>query len=297
MDRYILGCKIATGANKGQYVLIHRIIFCPPAYGTSPCRVKRRQFSVRLAYAMTISKSQGQTFDRVGVYLPSPVFSHGQLGSAEIPSESLATTRTEDYIKRSIHRDFSANIPTTFVASLSFAASKKQQNEEESRQGQKKPTNDNIRKAYGSFTKSLEERLQRWKEFFETRYNHAAPGGPQAAPPSVLIPETVASETTPTRDEVAETIKLLRNSKAAGIDGVTAEALKAGGEKLEVFHMRCLKRILNVPIRDRIKNDNIRKSCDNHCRNPKTQATVVWTCKSNGGSTNTQQIAAKNQTK
>ncbi|VDP11409.1 unnamed protein product [Heligmosomoides polygyrus] len=67
-------------------------------------------------------------------------------------------------------------------------------------------------------------------------YNHTAPGGPQAAPPSVLIAKqvTVASETTPTRDEVTEAIKLLRNSKAAGIDGVTAEALKAGEESAGV---------------------------------------------------------------
>ena len=28
---------------------------------------------------MTINKSQGQTLDRVGIYLDSPVFSHGQL--------------------------------------------------------------------------------------------------------------------------------------------------------------------------------------------------------------------------
>ena len=28
---------------------------------------------------MTVSKSQGQTIPNVGVYLPAPVFSHGQL--------------------------------------------------------------------------------------------------------------------------------------------------------------------------------------------------------------------------
>ncbi|CAN1786115.1 ATP-dependent DNA helicase pif1 [Linum perenne] len=38
-----------------------------------------RQFPVRTCYAMTINKSQGQTMDCVGIYLPKPVFSHGQL--------------------------------------------------------------------------------------------------------------------------------------------------------------------------------------------------------------------------
>ncbi|KAG5530927.1 hypothetical protein RHGRI_025763 [Rhododendron griersonianum] len=39
----------------------------------------RRQFPVRLAYAMTINKSQGQSVKFVGVDLRTPVFSHGQL--------------------------------------------------------------------------------------------------------------------------------------------------------------------------------------------------------------------------
>ncbi|KAA6355078.1 MAG: putative DNA helicase PIF1, ATP-dependent [Streblomastix strix] len=39
----------------------------------------RRQFPIRLAFAMTINKSQGQSFDQVGVFLNRQVFAHGQL--------------------------------------------------------------------------------------------------------------------------------------------------------------------------------------------------------------------------
>ncbi|KAG5520645.1 hypothetical protein RHGRI_033280 [Rhododendron griersonianum] len=41
--------------------------------------IERRQFPVRLAYAMTINKSQGQSVKFVGIDLRIPVFSHGQL--------------------------------------------------------------------------------------------------------------------------------------------------------------------------------------------------------------------------
>jgi ATP-dependent exoDNAse (exonuclease V) alpha subunit len=79
MDRYLIGCRVVTGSNKGQYVLIPRITICPSTGDNLPFRLRRRQFPVRLAFAMTINKSQGQTFQRVGIYLKKSTFAHGQL--------------------------------------------------------------------------------------------------------------------------------------------------------------------------------------------------------------------------
>ena len=50
-----------------------------PSDTTYGVKFKRRQFPVRLAFTMTVNKAQCQTLIRAGVYLPQPVFTHGQL--------------------------------------------------------------------------------------------------------------------------------------------------------------------------------------------------------------------------
>ncbi len=44
-----------------------------------PFEFKRLQFPVRLAFAMSINKAQGQSLKVAGINLETPCFSHGQL--------------------------------------------------------------------------------------------------------------------------------------------------------------------------------------------------------------------------
>jgi len=57
-------------------MLIPRIRLSPNTE-TLPVPLKRLQFPVRLAFAMTINKSQGQLVEHVGINLQTSVFSHG----------------------------------------------------------------------------------------------------------------------------------------------------------------------------------------------------------------------------
>ncbi|XP_028052316.1 ATP-dependent DNA helicase PIF1-like [Camellia sinensis] len=74
----IIEARILTGEKFGNLTFIPRISLTPSS-SEMPFRMTRRQFLIRLAYALTINKSQGQSVKFVGVDLRIPVFSHGQL--------------------------------------------------------------------------------------------------------------------------------------------------------------------------------------------------------------------------
>ena len=80
LKTHVIRATIMTGAHHGKEVLIPRIIFISNNdIKDFPFRLRRIQFPVVPAFAMTINKAQGQTVHNMGLYLPKPCFSHGQL--------------------------------------------------------------------------------------------------------------------------------------------------------------------------------------------------------------------------
>jgi len=78
--RKVLQCRIISKNRRfrDKIVLIPRIRLSPNTK-TLPVPLKRLQFPVRLVFAMTINKSQGQSVEYMGINLQTSVFSHRQL--------------------------------------------------------------------------------------------------------------------------------------------------------------------------------------------------------------------------
>ena len=85
---------IVFGHNSGNHVLIPRIKLAPNDVSL-PFSLQRVQFPLRLSYSVTINKAQGQTFDKVGIYLPKPVFSQGQLYVAFSRARALTDVKVK----------------------------------------------------------------------------------------------------------------------------------------------------------------------------------------------------------
>lgn len=74
----VIQARLITGTHVGNDVFIPRITLTLKC-NKWPFILERRQFPIKVCYAMTINKSQGQTLSSFGVYLRRPIFSHGHL--------------------------------------------------------------------------------------------------------------------------------------------------------------------------------------------------------------------------
>ena len=69
---------LANGPRKGKELPLFKVkIFSNE--DDFPFRFSRVQFQIKIAFAMTANKVQGQTLNYVGISLLQPFFTHGQL--------------------------------------------------------------------------------------------------------------------------------------------------------------------------------------------------------------------------
>ena len=77
MSSRVLGVRLLTGEHAGKTTFIPRLSLTP-SHTQVPFEFCRRQFPVKVCFAMSINKSQGQSVTHVGLDLRNAVFTHGQ---------------------------------------------------------------------------------------------------------------------------------------------------------------------------------------------------------------------------
>jgi ATP-dependent DNA helicase PIF1 len=93
---HVIEARIIGGTHHGHSLYIPRFDMSP-SQSPWPFKLSIRQFPIIVSYAMTINKSQGQSLDYVGIYLPRPVFSHDQIYVA------VSRVKSKQGIKLLIH--------------------------------------------------------------------------------------------------------------------------------------------------------------------------------------------------
>nr|XP_017217079.1 PREDICTED: ATP-dependent DNA helicase RRM3-like [Daucus carota subsp. sativus] len=75
--KFCVECEVICGSFAGTRHFIPRMELSP-SDSDLPFKLVRKQMPLQICYAMTINKSQGQSLEKVGLFLPKAVFTHGQ---------------------------------------------------------------------------------------------------------------------------------------------------------------------------------------------------------------------------
>jgi len=141
-------------------------------------------------------------------------------------AQSKYTTAHKE-VRKSIRKD-KKNFVDALASEAEVAAGK----------GNLKELYDNTRKLSGKFRKSdrpikdshgktlttIEDQLNRWANHFKELLNRPSPVNPPTIPPREQLPINID---VPSKEEIRQAIKLVKNGKAAGKDNIPGEALKA----------------------------------------------------------------------
>ncbi|KAG0711357.1 hypothetical protein GWK47_020749 [Chionoecetes opilio] len=100
----VLQLQVITGPSRGDDFYLPRVPLITQAASGTGVRIRCLQFPIHVAFAMTINKCQGQTKSYMGVYLPTPVFTHGQ------PYFSLSRAGCADAVKVLAPRGITRNL-------------------------------------------------------------------------------------------------------------------------------------------------------------------------------------------
>jgi ATP-dependent exoDNAse (exonuclease V) alpha subunit len=106
MGDRVLETRLIGGEHDGETAFIPRISLIPTGATDLTFQLKRLQFPVRLAFALSINKAQGQSVKVIGIHLQTPVFAHGQLYvalSQATASENVKVLLPSDTLDRTTH--------------------------------------------------------------------------------------------------------------------------------------------------------------------------------------------------